>query len=51
MSDNAAPAKSGCITDIIVAVIVMVILFFLFKYIWQGVTWAFGQYVDLLRVN
>lgn len=51
MDENAASGKGGCITEIIVTIIIIVILFFLFKYIWQGVTWAFNQYVDLLRVK
>lgn len=39
------------ILDVIVGIAVLVGLFFLFKYIWHGITWAFSEYVELLKVK
>lgn len=48
MDEKSTPKSSsgsgGCIIGIIVTVVILVLL-------WQGVSWAFNQYVDLLKVN
>lgn len=52
MSDNQAPqGGSNGVLDLVWAIIGIIILIFLFKYIWMGLTWAFNQYVDLLHVK
>lgn len=52
MNENNTSSGRGIdISEIIVTIIVLVVLFFAFRYLWHGVVWAFGQYVDLLRVN
>lgn len=51
MGENSAGGSSGCLSDVIVTIIVLVVLILIFKYVWQGVTWSFWKYVELLRVH
>lgn len=49
MSNKAQ--SGGENADLIIGIIALVIMIIIFKYIWQGVTWAFAEYVNLLHVN
>lgn len=53
LSNNQAPTNGGGggLKDIIIGIIVIAILIILFKFLWQGLTWVFNTYVDLLHVN
>lgn len=49
---NSGQSNGGSrIMEIIIAIIIIVALIFLFKYIGRGIAWAFGKYVELLRVK
>lgn len=50
-SNQASQGGSNGFLDLIWAILGIIIFILLFKYIWQGITWAFDQYVDLLRVR
>lgn len=49
--ENKPSESSSSVKDFIIAAIVLVVLFLIFRFIWQGVTWAFGRYVELLHVH
>lgn len=49
--ENNSNQNGSRLLELIVAVIVIAALVFVFKYIWFGITWAFGQYVNLLGVH
>lgn len=35
----------------LVTLFVLAILFFLFRFIWQGLVWTFNTYVELIKVK
>jgi len=39
------------LVEVVIAVVVMALLCFAVKYVWQGVVWALEQYIQLLRVQ
>lgn len=52
MSNNSTQQNSGNgFFDLIFAVVAIIIMVFLFKYIWHGLVWLFDTYVKLLKVN
>ncbi len=52
MGENNTNSGGGInIVEIVLGIVIIVALVFLFKYIWQGLTWLFNEYVDLLHVN
>lgn len=52
MSNNSTQQNSGNgFFDLIFAVVAIIIMVFLFKYIWHGLVWLFDAYVKLLKVN
>lgn len=50
-SNSSQQGNNSGPMEMIIAIIVIVALFFLFRYVWHGIVWAFNQYVDLLRVK
>ena len=50
-SNSPQPSSDRGSLDAIITIMVLIALAVLFKHIWHGIVWAFGQYIDLLKVK